>query len=355
MSVLGSSDFSLNIESFGLKGSDSVFLSTCRGAENLVLDTISERNPNIRKVALIPPFTCNTVIEPFLKHGYQVVSYSIDGALNVDLDKFREVLIATSAQVVLVHRYFGFDTLKDFEKIISEFSPKGIVFIEDRTQCLYSTFNQLPVDYIIGSIRKWAGLPDGGFAVCKTGVFTNKPHVYNEELERLKLEASYAKYEYLHKNSGDKQNFLDLFRQAEQQLDSETSYFKISPSSVVIQQNLDSSILKKKRRENYSFLYEGLKDSDILEFLMPKLTEVEIPLYFVMSVKGRNELQRYLQLHDIYAPIVWSKPEVYPDICKEVQNIYDSILCLPVDQRYDVDDMNRIIKCIKEYREYVNN
>lgn len=353
--VSGEFDLTLGIDLFRLKGTDSVFLSTGRGSENMVLDTISERNSDITKVALIPPFTCHTVIEPFIKHGYKVISYPIEGTLNVNLDKFRETLTVTEAQVVLVHRYFGFDTLMGFEKIIDEFSPKGVIFIEDRTQCLYSGFDSLPVDYIIGSLRKWAGLPDGGFAVCKTGVFRNKPFNYDRKLERLKLEASYAKYEYLSKNIGEKQSFLDLFRKAEQQLDSQVSYFQISPASVAVQQNLDLPILRKKRRDNYNLLYEGLKKCKSLQILTPRLTEVDVPLYFVISLKERDELQNHLRLHDIYAPIVWPKAEVCPEICNESQRIYDSILCLPCDQRYDEDDMYRILICIKEYINYASN
>lgn len=348
-------DSALSIELFGLKGTDSFFLSTGRSAENLVLDTISERNPYVRKVALIPPFTCDTVIVPFLRHNYKVISYPIDNTLNVNLNRFRETLIASEAQVVLVHRYFGFDTLKSFEKIIHEFSPKGVVFIEDRTQCIYSGFESLPADFIIGSIRKWAGLPDGGFAVCKTGVFSNKSTDYNRELEHLKLEASYAKYEYLHKNIGEKQHFLNLYRRAEQQLNSEASYFQISPASVAIQRSLDLPVLKKKRRDNYKRLCEGLKGNNALRILTPNLSEIEVPLYFVLCLKERDELQDHLRRNDIYAPIVWPKAEVCPEVCNEAQSIYDSVLCLPVDQRYDVDDMDRIIKCIEEYYNHASD
>lgn len=342
-------NFNLDIELFGLKGSDSVFLSTGRGAENFILDTISERNPDIRKIALIPSYTCYTVIEPFLKHGYGVVSYPIDDSLNVDLYKFRKSLIASKAQVVLIHRYFGFDTLKGFGEIIDEYSLKGVVFIEDKTQCLYSNFDSFSVDYTFASLRKWAGLPDGGLAVCKAGVFKNKPKVHDSILESFKLEASFAKYEYLNHNIGEKCYFRDLFRKAEQQLNSATSYFKISPASVAIQRNLDIPILKKRRRDNYRYLYEGLCNFDALQILTPKLTETDVPLYCALSLKERNRMQNHLRLEDVYAPIIWPKAEICPEICSEVQNIYDTVLCLPVDQRYDRNDMNRILKCIKEY------
>ena len=53
-------------EKFNCKGSDYVWMSTGRGATSFILDTIIRRNFNVSKVALLPPFTCNTEIEPFL-------------------------------------------------------------------------------------------------------------------------------------------------------------------------------------------------------------------------------------------------------------------------------------------------
>ena len=52
----------------GLWGNDYAWLSTGRGAIRFVLKTIEESNPFINKVALIPSFTCHTVIEPFLEY-----------------------------------------------------------------------------------------------------------------------------------------------------------------------------------------------------------------------------------------------------------------------------------------------
>lgn len=61
----------VSVEDYGYKGKDSVFLSTGRAAENLVLDVIEKHNPNIKKVAVIPPYTCHTILQPFYDHGYK--------------------------------------------------------------------------------------------------------------------------------------------------------------------------------------------------------------------------------------------------------------------------------------------
>ena len=63
----------------------------------------------------------------------------------------------------------------------------------------------------------------------------------------------------------------------------------------------------------------------------------------------RKKLQSFLAEYRIYAPVVWSKDDKCPQICDEAQKIYDNILCLPIDQRYDADDMERMAKYIGEF------
>ena len=51
---------------------DSVFTTSGRGAMSLIL---SELKAECKRV-LLPSFTCESVIEPFIKHGYEVFYYT---------------------------------------------------------------------------------------------------------------------------------------------------------------------------------------------------------------------------------------------------------------------------------------
>lgn len=337
----------IDLSSYGLEGTDSVLLSTGRSAISIVLDEIERRNPNIHMIALIPPFTCHTVIDPFINKGYKVVAYSVDKYLRVDIEKFREELIASKASVVLIHRYFGFDTLRGFEQVVNEYQAKGIIFFEDKTQCLYSDQTNLNTDYVVGSFRKWAGLPDGGYAICREGYLNGKPTHYDEELTERKLRASYWKYEYLHDGRGEKQQFLHEYGVAEQILDKQDKYYKISPASESVQTSLDLDDLKERRKRNYAFVYERLKD--IFRIITPELSNGDVPLYLAISTQKRMELQTYLRDRKIYAPIVWPKAGYCPSICEVAEAIYDTVLCLPIDQRYDLDDMSRMVSSVEEF------
>lgn len=342
---------SLKIElgHYGIMGTDSVLLSTGRSSLNFVLDAIEERGEALNKRAFIPAFTCDTVINPFLRHGYELFTYPIDNMLIADINVFRNMVLKSGATVCLVHRYFGFDTLPDFKSVVAELSGKGIIFIEDCTQSLYGDFEDLSADYIIGSLRKWAALPDGGYAVCRYGKFSNKPQNYNLDLKKAKLDAYHLKYLYLYKNKGDVQGYQQMARYAEAILDSAKNYYMISPESEYIQSHLDLNELKRKRRSNYEYLYEKLCDFKDIQVLTPKLCDADVPFYLAVVTNNREKLQQYLVKNYIFASVIWSKSNLLSEIYHEVQYIYDNILCFPIDQRYDIDDMERMTACLKKF------
>lgn len=333
-----------------LEGADSVFLSSGRSALSLVLDTISTRIPKHSKVALLPPFTCHTVIEPFLAAEYDVHCFPVDEKLCLDGQTLIASVEATGASVVLVHRYFGFETLHEGAAAVHMLRAKGIIVIEDRTQSLYSDFPYLPADYLIGSLRKWAALPDGGFALCRDGCFAGKPTEPDMELERAKLEASYAKHRYLYNRIGKKEAFLAQYRQAEDILANQDRYFKISPTSVQVQSSINISELRTRRRENYEVLLQELAECNLVRPLFDSLPMGAVPLYMpVMVVGDRTSLQAYLARADIYAPVVWPRASCLPVICSAADRLYRQLLCLPIDQRYGVDDMLRMAAQIRSW------
>lgn len=337
----------VDLRKYGINGSDALLLSTGRSAIQLVLDEIEKRNPNLTKTALIPPFTCHTVIEPFLSRNYDVRTYALDECLNVAPDSFRNELMATDAKVVLVHRYYGFDTLKGIDTVIAEFRKKGVVFIEDKTQCLYSNLPDIHADYYVASMRKWAGLADGGFASCKEGSFHIPLQDYTKELMESKVKAMQWKYEYLHEDKGEKKRFLTEFRRAEDILGGQTGYHRICPISEQVQATMDVEMLSKKRKNNYRFVYERLCDK--MRILSCAPSDDAVPLYIALSCEDRENLQAHLSKHDIYAPFIWDKEDCCPKVSTIVNEIYDTVICLPVDQRYDHDDMERMVEYVEDF------
>ena len=331
---------------FGYKGSDYAWLSTGRSATRLVLQTIEERNPDVKKVALIPPFTCYTVIDPFIDFGYEIHTLPLSLDLKTTPEEILQKVEQTGTGVLLVHRYYGFDTLPGFNDIVETLRNKGVVVIEDCTQCLYSDCPVSDADYFVGSIRKWCGVPDGGFAICRDGRFEQKPIYSDEKMVEAKRIASELKYQFLFEGKGDKLTFKAKYREAEELLDNQKGYYSIGELSARIQAELDVDELKHKRRENYAVLLKGFQNVAGLSILFKDLPDLITPLYFPILVDNRVQWQNLLADNDIYAPVVWPKADHCPDIDDNSQTIYDKILCVPIDQRYGTDDMERIVEVI---------
>ena len=98
-------------ERFGCIGNDYVWLSTGRSAIRFVIEAIEYSKPSIKKVAVLPSFTCDTVFEPFLKKGYEVYYYPVEKNLKTTSDAIQQAVKEHDASIVLFHRYFGFNTL----------------------------------------------------------------------------------------------------------------------------------------------------------------------------------------------------------------------------------------------------
>jgi dTDP-4-amino-4,6-dideoxygalactose transaminase len=334
---------------FGYHGTDYVWMSTGRSATRLVLQTIEERNPKCKKVALLPSFTCHTVFEPFMDFDYEIHSLPLNQDLSTNAEEIVRYQEKFDAGVVLVHRYFGFDTLPEFNQAVELLQEKGVIVIEDCTHCLYSSFDISDADYVVASIRKWCGVPDGGFAICKAGIFTNKPIKTDEKMVDAKRIASELKYQFLFEGKGKKPTFKSKYREAEALLGKQNDFYAIGTLSAAIQAELDVKRLKKKRRVNYKILMKGIWNVAGIKVIFDSLPDEVVPLYFPILVNARGTIQDLLADNDIYAPIVWPRAEKCPLIDEIARKVYEKILCIPVDQRYAEDDMYRIVEVLNKY------
>lgn len=338
----------LDIATFGIQGTNVAWTSTGRSAIKTALMSIITRQPNVQRKALLPAFTCHSVIEPFLQMDFEVNYMPLSHHLHTTAYELTEAVHRTHSKVVLFHPYFGFHTLTDIDDAIENLRKEGVVFIEDCTQCLYSTWKKSDADYHTGSIRKWLGTPDGGFVVCREGQIEHHPTEYDKTLEQAKVQACEAKYAYMERNEGVKADFLHQYGEAEDILGSQTRIYTICPTSRTMQANLDVEFLKRRRRTNYRYLAERL--SNRLELVFPTLPEDVCPLYFPIYAEERARLQSYLRENNVFAPVVWPSNDYQKELQGVPANMYQHMLCIPIDQRYALDDMQRITELIERYQ-----
>ena len=322
-----------------------VLTTSGRGALSLLLDHIK---PKVKSV-LLPSYICDSVILPFEIAGYELTYYDVDKYLKpIDIESIKNANVG----IFLHMGYFGFLTNEILSDLISSLKSESIITIEDVTHTLFSQQNKpIESDFIIGSIRKWFGIPSGGFLasdkIMKFELFDANFEFIN--LRRLSLQ---QKFKYMKSgNESMKSTYLSGFNRAEHILDKDINPYKIDHESEVIIKNLDNKELQSARQRNYDFLLKHLRDVDGMEVIFNDVENDVTPMFFPIYVKNnRDELRRKLIENEIYCPVHWPIPkQVNGHLNITTKNIYDSILSIPCDQRYQIEDMRRIINEIVSF------
>ena len=72
------------------------------------------------------------------------------------------------------------------------------------------------------------------------------------------------------------------------------------------------------------------------------------PLYFPIYVKDRPGIQKQLAQKHIYAPVLWPVNTREILIDETIEYLFDHLLAIPCDQRYDEKDMEKIISVLND-------
>lgn len=313
----------------------------CRTGIELFLDKLNV----VRRIVLLPEFTCHSVVDPFIHHGYDVHCYKLNLDFSIDYSAFISQIESIKPAIILLHSYFGFDTIPSDVKSIS---PNSII-IEDLTQRFMSSFPLIDADCYVGSIRKWMPVPDGGFYYGSEELDLSENE--DKEFVDLELKALLCKGEYIEGEIDDKMLFRNMFSAARKLMDEDGRYYSMSAISKQIYNSIDFEAVKTIRQANGRYLVKELSNFDFLEIPMNEISNDTIPFLIPVYVKeDRSNFQKYLASKDVYATVIWSCPnEILDQLSVTGRYIYDNILCFHCDQRYGLDDMERIIDVIKGY------
>lgn len=330
---------------------DTRYLSSGRQAIRFCLLDL-QQDPDMdqeHRVALLPEFTCNSVIHAFLLENYRIHFYPIQMNLQTPCSEINRLSESYNASVVLLHPYFGFDTLPMDESFRS-----GVKYIFDDTQSFCSKIYYPQIDYLMASIRKWGPFLDGAVCTKVNGkFFPQKILPQNTKMLDLMQKAYRLKAEYIELGQGNKAEFNQIYKEAYFLLESEMQVHEMSDPAQKYFASYDFDLMKQVRRDNYLDLLSFPAWQDIGEIIFPNLSENNTPLYFPFYVKEgkRDDLQSYLINESIYAPVIWPLPDFHnPDkLSRETRRIYEQILVLPVDQRYTKEDMSRIKQTLESY------
>jgi len=294
--------------------SKAIALNTGRNALELILIT-----KKYSKV-YIPYYTCDVILEPLKKHDIAYEFYHI----NIDFEPLFDFKRIKESEGFLYTNYFG---IKD--KFIEKLAVLCPNLIIDSSQSFFSKpLSNIPTFY---SCRKFFGVPDGAYLYLEDAKVLDFPydhsdHRANHLLKRIEYGAS-AGYEDF------KTNDIKLVGQPILQMS------KLTRSLLC---NIDYEFVRKRRKENFIFLRKQLSKYNEINI---KPEHLNGSMVFPFLSNKPNLRQRLID-NGIYIATYWPNIiEWMKEECLE-SRFTQQIVHLPVDQRYNSDDMNVIINLI---------
>lgn len=269
----------------------------------------------------IPYYYCPSTTDAIKNTGTAVCFYHIDSELMpVNLPD-------ENGSMVLLVDYFGVCT----DRIVQlAYSFKNAEVILDRAHSFFS-------EPIIGerihnvySAKKFFGIPDGAYLISKE-IHPNSESPANAH--------EYSNYLVMTYEKGTNAAY-QMKREVDKRL--ADHYDSMSKLSIGLLQNVDYDRVKKSRIENYRILYEAFEDTN--ELTLPEsCPSYQFPL--LISEKGR-EIKKNLIEKNIFVPTLWSGKGLQEHGNSFELGMMDNSVFLPIDQRYDADDMKYLISCV---------
>jgi dTDP-4-amino-4,6-dideoxygalactose transaminase len=100
--------------------------------------------------------------------------------------------------------------------------------------------------------------------------------------------------------------------------------------------------IREVRTKNFEYLHKKLSEINNLNLRIP-----DGPFMYPLYIKNGADVRKSLHAEKIFIPTLW--PAVF-NLCEKDELEYDmamNILPLPCDQRYDLEDMQRVVDTIK--------
>lgn len=296
----------------------SVYLNSGRHALEYILEGIG----NV-KCLWIPYFTCDVVLQPLDKLGISHRFYSI----NSELELASEIDLA-EGEYLLYTNYYGMkDTYCGY--IAERYGDRTII---DNAQALFC--KPIPDIHQFYSPRKYMGMPDGGIAVTTV----------DDRTSSLPEDCSYNRCSHLLKRLEfiPSEGYADF--KANSRKIAEAPLSRMSRISRSIFASVDLAAIKQRRRANFKYLHKALSATNQLK--IPSMNSFECPLVYPYW-SDDAELKKKLIEKSIFVATYW--PNVF-EWCKPDDleyNLASNVVCIPIDQRYEIEDMDRIVKEIE--------
>ncbi len=306
------------VEEHAIPQKDGILLNTGRNAFEFIL----RLTPNIRMVYL-PFYTCDVMREPLNKLKIPYTFYHTSHKLDIVED-----FALDEDEYIVVNNYFG---VKDeyVSWMAKKYQERLII---DNAQAFYAPV--LEGTKTMYSPRKFFGVPDGGIACLSNN---NRSWLYYD------CDDSTNRLEHLmiRKIQGAESGY-EKFREAESSLCNQ-QLMQMSNYTRDALKHIDYKNVCEIRRNNFRILHEALYNYNKLP--IPDLDSFACPMTYPFWDCRHRDWRYKMKEERIFIPKFWPNVVSYGHYELE-EMMAEQIMPLPIDQRYNGENMKRIIEII---------
>ena len=276
------------------------------------------------KTIWIPDWMCDSVSGRFVQEGVHVKAYQI----GEDFLPVYDFALAQDEWLLLMD-YYGQLTADDVELARNKSNGKLIV---DETQGFFrAPWDSCDTTY---TCRKWFGVSDGGYVSTFDGTRLERELPIDESFDRMGFVL--GRFE---RSSGD---FFEQAQKNNDFFDHEPAK-TMSPLTSNILRVVDYRAVKDAREHNWDHLARYLSATNRIDLRKPVG-----PFMYPLMVDDGERVKRYLIKNKVFVPTLW--PNVLTDTSEDswAHRFTQNIVSLPIDQRYDDQDMERILSVLDE-------
>jgi hypothetical protein len=277
------------------------------------------------KKVYLPYYICDAILQPLNRLKLDYEFYSINADLEPPIIKLKE------GDALLAVNYFGLMGIR-LKALSNEYKE----LILDNSMAFFARpFDKIPCFY---SPRKFFGVPDGGLA------YLGKAHPQII----LKKEVSYQKTTHLIKrlDLGAEQGYEDFKKNEAASKD--RPVMQMSNLTRKILASINYQEILHTRNSNFLYLHRHLYRFNELSPLISK-AEVNGPMFYPFLRNNNENLRERLISQRIYVARYWPNVPHWVKANESIElYLYHNLIPLPIDQRYNLDDMDHILQQIQD-------
>lgn len=267
----------------------------------------------------MPFYTCGSLTKVVKAINIEIEYYNI----NENFEPVQNIEIEES-EAMLYTNYFG---ICNAQSMNMSSRYKNIIF--DNAQAFFSKpINNSDTIY---SPRKFFGVPDGGYLLTS-----------NKMEENYEQDSSYARSEFLLKRIDEcAENGYKQFIENENELNNQ-DIKKMSTLTSSILKSIDYQNVKQIREQNFHYLHDKFKNINELKM---DSSLINGPMVYPLLISQKG-LKEYMINNKVFIATYWKEVKKIVEEKSYEQKLVDYLLPLPIDQRYNEDDMSIISELI---------